>query len=1014
MTLEFSLYYDRGVYMKLKTFFCAFVALVFLASQLMGITNQAHAQYGGGLNAPPEPRLKVTPNQCPNPTSYNLSWKPSTTANYYEIWRTDGSLRESGDGLYAQYFPTDSVSGRVLISRIDETIDFDENDWKDHSPDWPNPRMNPDKFSVRWLGQIRATHTEKYTFTVRVKDKARVWIDDKRIINAWKNRDTAKEVSGTIDLEAGKFYNIKVEYENDKDDAIIQFFWQSPSVAKEIVPKSSLYSSRMDASYIGRANEPSNALTYGSGLLARFYNKSSFEGISASRIEPQINEDWTTVSPDPALDTTREYSAKWTGLVKPRYTEEYTFYVKAPADATLKINSETLLDKKVTGEIATKTIELIADQTYNIEFSLNMKQGGGGPVVLSWESATQQKEVVPASRFSAWHTKNSLTANLEQGKIFGQYYYDKKMNAPVAGNMLVNTPIKFSWGDGAPNTGVSGASMKNDNFSVKWVGYIKPKYDETYTFYLKGKDGIRLTVDGNQIINQWRDRSSPIEKGGDIDLTKNDYYSIQVEYYNASGDASIELMWESPSQPKETVPASAFYSFPLFPSDNTPGNIQGKYWNNTAVSDLPMLSRLEPDIQFNWGSGSTMSDLSTYGTLRPPNGGTNENINVDAGSPDPTVERDTFSARYTGQIESPVSTKADVTFYAKVSDGVRVWINGKRVINGWPKLNTETSQSKDVTGKFEMEPGERYAIRVEYYEGVGDANLNLDWSYPTVARTPIPSSAFRVLRTLGPDNIYTDSAIEPGIEYAYHIYAIGGGGTTPSDWDPWIATLGNTCGAGPQLSLHMTFTPTQTGQAAGPYGITGSRVAVGPKNYHNPLKIAVGRKLPVGTTQKVRETYFALYDKKAVNNAPLGDRPIFVKKLQELITADPKNAILLARGRGTKIGTECIVNDNTSIRIPCSADGNVKDYVWRNGQWADITNSPRLICPKGQTDCSTTSIYQASSINTPFQWELRFEKPFGNKSLYTSVFAITSTGYSTLDAAKTPVSTNPLSSETVD
>ncbi|KWX86174.1 hypothetical protein AMQ83_20470 [Paenibacillus riograndensis] len=113
--------------------------------------------------------------------------------------------------------------------------------------------------------------------------------------------------------------------------------------------------------------------------------------------------------------------------------------------------------------------------------------------------------------------------------------------------------LDFNWRLGSPD-----AAIPTDFFSVRWSGKIKPLYSETYQIYTTSDDGVRVWVNGTLVIDSWM-KQSGTERTGSISLQAGQLYDIKVEYYENQGDAKARLMWESPSQVKETVPASALF-----------------------------------------------------------------------------------------------------------------------------------------------------------------------------------------------------------------------------------------------------------------------------------------------------------------------------------------------------------------------------------------------------------------------------------------------------------------------
>jgi RHS repeat-associated protein len=124
-----------------------------------------------------------------------------------------------------------------IISRVDPRVDFD---WGWGSP---HPAMGPDNFSVRWIGQVEAPVSGTYTFYTLTDDGAALWVNGVLIINdpTFHSADPWNEKSGTIDLEAGKKYDIRFEMFDGGGGAVARLRWSTPSLSKETIPQSRLF-----------------------------------------------------------------------------------------------------------------------------------------------------------------------------------------------------------------------------------------------------------------------------------------------------------------------------------------------------------------------------------------------------------------------------------------------------------------------------------------------------------------------------------------------------------------------------------------------------------------------------------------------------------------------------------------------------------------------------------------------------------------------------------------------------
>lgn len=108
-----------------------------------------------------------------------------------------------------------------------------------------------------------------------------------------------------------------------------------------------------------------------------------------------------------------------------------------------------------------------------------------------------------------------------------------------------------------------------------------------------------------------------------------------------------------------------------------------------------------------------------------------------AGEPLPAQGDGGFSVRWKGQITAPVS--GPYTIYTESSDGVRVWINDKLVIDHWDEHATT-----EDSGKIRLKEGQKYKIKIEYHTKSGAATFKLMWSYKDKAKRVIPKKFLSV------------------------------------------------------------------------------------------------------------------------------------------------------------------------------------------------------------------------------------------------------------------------------
>ena len=101
--------------------------------------------------------------------------------------------------------------------------------------------------------------------------------------------------------------------------------------------------------------------------------------------------------------------------------------------------------------------------------------------------------------------------------------------------------IDFSWFNGSPDP-----ALPSDAFSVRWQG--KFDFDSgDYLFSLVTDDSARVYINGEEIFNKWY--GQPIQTYAAIKTFTKGVHEIVVEYYENTGQSSIQLLWAKATGP---------------------------------------------------------------------------------------------------------------------------------------------------------------------------------------------------------------------------------------------------------------------------------------------------------------------------------------------------------------------------------------------------------------------------------------------------------------------------------
>jgi Tol biopolymer transport system component len=140
----------------------------------------------------------------------------------------------------------------------------------------------------------------------------------------------------------------------------------------------------------------------------------------------------------------------------------------------------------------------------------------------------------------------------------GQYFDNADFTARRY--FRLNPTINFNWGTGSPDPFTAAPAIAADTFSIRWVGKVEPLYSEQYTFYVTHNDGVRLWVNGQQLINSWVNQSAAVTSSGSITLAAGVKYDVTLEYYENTGAAQVNLEWQSARQTRQVIPRTQLYA----------------------------------------------------------------------------------------------------------------------------------------------------------------------------------------------------------------------------------------------------------------------------------------------------------------------------------------------------------------------------------------------------------------------------------------------------------------------
>lgn len=320
---------------------------------------------------------------------------------------------------------------------------------------------------------------------------------------------------------------------------------------------------------------------------------------------------------------------------------------------------------------------LFAAKTYR--FTVNADDGvrvwlDGNSVIDEWHLAVPStfSRDVPLS--AGWHAIRIeyyeasgdavMQFKIETAPVFPDWkgeYFDNVSLSGLPSLTRNDAAVNFDWGSGAPDQ-----SLPANHFSVRWTRSL-PFAAKTYRFTVSADDGVRVWIDNGIIIDEWHAATAG-SFAREMALSAGSH-AIRIEYYEDTGRAGLQFKVEE---------VSTFAAW------------KGEYFNNVSLSGLPIVTRNDLAVSFNWGDGA----------------------------PAPGISADRFSVRWTRGLNF---TGGFYTFSLRADDGVRFYIDDILLIDEWHD-SAPAAYSRNVNLGAGL-----HILKIEYYENAGSAAIWLTY-----------------------------------------------------------------------------------------------------------------------------------------------------------------------------------------------------------------------------------------------------------------------------------------------
>lgn len=413
--------------------------------------------------------------------------------------------------------------------------------------------------------------------------------------------------------------------------------------------------------------------------------------VAFTRQDSGIAFNWGVGSPGAGVGADN-FSARWSASVFfPQGA--YRFWAAADDNIRVSVDGQIVVDTfplLQAGQLVSGDVALSAG-THTIVVDYR-EQGGNAFAYLSWENLADgvqgpdftvpgQQPIVPTP-FPGFPTPFPNVP----AQWTAQYYANNFLGGQPS--MIVTEPTpNHNWGAGSPHP-----SIPADNFSARWTS-VQTLNGGPHRITVRADDGVRVIVNGVLVINEWREyRNQTFAADVNTIAGQN---TITVEYFENMGDAFITF----DMQPLSAAPPV------VTPGLDFGGMWLAYYFSDPNLTSTPVAIVSETSPSHNWGRSAPIA----------------------------SVPADNFSVRWTTIQILPAGNYRAIV---QADDGVRVYVDGTRVIDEWHGATGRT-----YSADFNLTAGPHTFV-VEYYEATGDAfiNFTLGPATPVAAPPPAPTA----------------------------------------------------------------------------------------------------------------------------------------------------------------------------------------------------------------------------------------------------------------------------------
>ena len=553
--------------------------------------------------------------------------------------------------------------------------------------------------------------------------------------------------------------------------------------------------------WLVRKNVRQLNIANGNGLQVEYVLASNPDAPILIANEPTVDFDGEYLTEATEAVGENAFTARWTGKVQPIYSQKYTFHTVASGGVTLKIDGITLCDLLTNSSvISSDTITLQAGKQYDLEV-VYKKTEQKGFCTLEWESSSQVRQRIPRYQLfsrpmpseglvTAYDVENyeGYSAALKLGDYDSAGFHRAGFAAQTLKSLKITTGFRIilysednfsgdslaietdnanlgAWADRIVSLRVTttGVGLPNGIYYIKqaigdYIVGIEGNYKNTAngqkaqlarnygnlnqqfrfskqsdgTYQIQAlSSGKSLEIAGfskenNAGVQQWKTSSdAENQKFIVVPTAEESIYKIYASFSEKIIEAASANSSALIRQTSNLNSTNALWQLELVPflPDGSGNGLTAGYYNGLNFNSL-QTTKIDTTVHFDWGTNSPLQG----------------------------VNADNFSVRWQGKIEPRAA--GEYTFFVNSDNGRRLWINDQLVIDQWID-----DYDIEYSGVITLQAGQRYNIKLDYFESIGGAYCHLEWLGQKQPREIIPRSQLYSLDYSGIESLQANDCL---------------------------------------------------------------------------------------------------------------------------------------------------------------------------------------------------------------------------------------------------------------